>query len=132
MRLTLIAGLPGSGKTTLLRDLAGQGAMTVDDIARLDALPASPVPWLAIADVNFCKTGVRLIAEDLLCRRYHGEPISIEWLFFANDPDQCLANAAARADGRKVGPDVRVLAARYVIPPGATVLDVYRPPAQRP
>jgi len=117
MRVSLIAGLPGSGKTTLLKEMATQGAVTIDDITSLSSLPASPVPWLAIADVNFCIPEVRDKVGVELRQRY-GRDVQMEWTFFANDPAQCLKNAAARNDGRNVGPDIEVLSRRYVIPNG--------------
>lgn len=123
MKVTLVARLPGSGKTTLLKELASQGAVTVDDIADLASLPAPPVPWLAIADVNFCIPEVRDQAGVEMRRRY-GD-VDIEWFFFANDPEQCLKNAKARNDGRNVRPDIEVLSRRYVIPNEATVRSVF-------
>jgi hypothetical protein len=125
MRVTLIAGLPGSGKTTLLREMASRGAVTIDDIADLSALPDGRVSWLAIADVNFCIPRVRDAAEaEMRCR--YGE-VTLEWTFFENDPAQCLANAEGRNDGRNVVPDIEVLSRRYVIPEDATTRPVHRP-----
>jgi len=123
MKITLVAGLPGSGKTTLLKELASKGAVTVDDIADLGSLPASPVPWLAIADVNFCIPEVRDRAGVEMRQRY-GE-VDIDWVFFANDREQCLRNAEARNDGRNVRPDIEVLSRRYLIPNGASVRPVF-------
>jgi len=117
MKVSLIAGLPGSGKTTLLKEMAAQGAVTIDDITDLASLPTSPVPWLAIADVNFCIPEVRDNVGVELRQRY-GRDVHIEWTFFANDPAQCLKNAEARNDGRNVRPDIEVLSRRYVIPNG--------------
>ena len=52
---------------------------------------------------------------------------AIRWIFFANDPDACLANARQRSDGRTVEGHVRRLSRLYVIPPGADVRAVYQP-----
>lgn len=123
MKVTLVAGLPGSGKTTLLKEMKSQGAVTVDDIADLDSLPASPVPWLVVADVNFCIPEVRDRAGVEIRKRYGH--VDIEWVFFANDREQCLRNAEARNDGRNVRPDIEVLSRRYVIPNGALVRSVF-------
>jgi hypothetical protein len=51
--------------------------------------------------------------------------VDMEWVFFANDPGQCLKNAEARNDGRNVRPDIEVLARRYVIPHRASVRPVF-------
>lgn len=123
MRVTLVAGLPASGKTTMLRGLASDGAVCVDDISDLGALPAQRVPWFAVSDVNFCRPGVRAAAEAEIGRRYGA--VEVEWVFFANDPRQCLVNAAARNDGRDVAADIHVLSRVYVIPEEAVSVPVY-------
>lgn len=128
MRITLVAGLPGSGKTTLLAELAARGAETIDDIPDWSWLPLNPIPWLAISDVTFCLERVREAAEMGLRNRYPG--CEIEWTFFENDPETCLANAEARNDGRNVAPDIRALAPSYD-PPG-TAIPVFRPGVPAP
>lgn len=130
MMLTLVAGLPASGKTTLLAAHSAAGALVLDDLASLDALPAGPVAWLVVADVNFCVPSVRAAAEAELLRRYPSA--EVEWTFFENDPEACLANAERRDDGRNVRPDILSLSRRYEIPDGAEVTPVWRPPAPGP
>lgn len=123
MRVTLVAGLPGSGKSHLLSEKADAGALTIDDISDLDALPDSPAPWLVIADVNFCIAEVREAAVAHLVQRYGS--IEVDWIFYENNPDQCLANARGRDDGRDVDADIRILSRRYTIPADADVVPVY-------
>lgn len=123
MRVTLVAGLPGSGKSSMLRKLAADGATCIDDIHALSELPPRRVRWLAVADVNFCRSQVRSAAEAEIERRYGAS--EIEWVFFANDPTQCLANASARNDGRDVAADIKALSRVYVIPDGAGIVSVY-------
>ncbi len=128
MRITLVAGLPASGKSTLLAALAGQGAKIIDDIGSLDALPTASVDWLAIADVNFCGEDIRQLAVSVLEDRFPGA--AIDWVFFENDPAACLEVAAARNDGRNVGPDILSLSRRYTIPAGKAALPVPQLPAR--
>jgi hypothetical protein len=126
VRVDLVAGLPGSGKTTLLRSLASEGAVVVDDIRSLAELPRAPVPWLAVADVNFCVPGIRGAAEAEIRARYPDAEVA--WTFFENDPGACLENAARRDDGRPVRADIAALSRRYVLPVGVEPLPVHRTP----
>jgi predicted kinase len=123
VRATLVAGLPGSGKTTMMQTMVADGALCIDDIRDLSELPTNPVPWLAIADVNFCRTEVRTAAETEIIRRFGS--VDFEWIFFENDPEQCRSNAAERNDGRSVVADIDVLSRAYVIPEGATTVPVF-------
>lgn len=125
MKVTLIAGLPGSGKTTKLQEMELAGAVTIDDISDLSELPERPVEWLAVADVNFCIPHVRRAAEAEIARRYG--LVEYEWMFFANDPDACHANAERRDDGRNVAADIAAMSRFYVIPEGEVAIPVFRP-----
>lgn len=123
MRIVLVAGLPGSGKTTLLKSIEAEGAAVVDDMSDLARLPSGDVDVLAIADVSFCRTSTREAAEAVLASLHPGA--AVEWIFFDNDPDACLANARARNDGRNVAPDIAVLSRIYVVPEEATSRPVF-------
>jgi hypothetical protein len=107
----------------MLRSLEADGAVCIDDIRDLSELPETPVPWLAIADVNFCRPDVRDAAEFEIGRRFGS--VDFEWIFFENDPGQCRSNAAGRNDGRNVVADIDALSRSYVIPEGATTVPVF-------
>lgn len=126
MRIGLVAGLPGSGKSRLLDAWKSEGAAIVDDPTSLGDLPEGPVPWLAIASCHFCRAETRRASQATLSARYPGA--LFEWTFFENDLRACRANVRRRADGRAVGPDMAALARDYVIPEGADVRPVFRPP----
>ena len=123
MKTTLVAGLPGSGKTFLLRKMSEAGAACVDDIRELSELPCHPVPWLVIADVNFCRQDVRDAAEFEIARRFG--PVDLEWIFFENVPEQCRSNAIGRDDDRDVNADIDALSRIYDIPEGAETIPVH-------
>jgi hypothetical protein len=107
----------------MLQSMEADGALCIDDIRDLSELPANPVPWLVIADVNFCRPEVRTAAETEIVRRF--AYFDLEWIFFENDPEQCRSNAAERNDGRSVVADIDVLSRAYVIPEGATTVPVF-------
>ena len=54
-----------------------------------------------------------------------GSNYDIEWIFFENNPEKCLANVHRRDDGRKVEGLIRQLTKEYTIPIGATVREIY-------
>ncbi len=107
----------------MLRSMVADGAVCIDDIRDLSELPGHPVPWLVIADVNFCRTDVREAAELEIGRRFGS--VDFEWIFFENDPEQCRSNAAGRSDGRNVVADIDALSRAYSIPDGAKTIPVF-------
>lgn len=107
----------------MLRRMGEDGAVCIDDIRELTELPCHPVPWLVIADVNFCRQDVRDAAEFEIARRF-GQ-IDLEWIFFENDPEQCRSNAIGRSDNRNVHADIDALSRTYVIPEGAATIPVH-------
>jgi KaiC/GvpD/RAD55 family RecA-like ATPase len=99
-KITLIVGLPGSGKTHLALQMKGEdeGVVIVDDISSVSQLPEE-FNHLIITDVNFIFENTREKAAAYLTERYS---LPIEWIFFENNPEKCVANVRYRNDGRKV------------------------------
>lgn len=129
MNITCVVGLPGSGKTHFAKGLPGMN-MIVDDPDHLHQLPnpgdLAQVPYmnLVIVDARFCVTDARWMAHELLHKRYS---VHADWIYFENDPSQCLANVAARQDGRAVTGFITHMSKMYVIPPDSVVVPVWRP-----
>lgn len=128
-RIVMIVGLPGSGKTHYGRRLAEENDYTLiddpDDFAEVERVLYSSDKGVVVTDPRLCWTDYRKLAEEELIRL--DPAISIEWVFFANDPEQCLENCYTRADGRKVDKFIEYASMNYVIPPSAFVRPVYKP-----
>jgi hypothetical protein len=100
--LTAIVGLPGSGKSFYIAEHFPRGVFRFDDIG--DDRTWGHDAWrrnkiilgsvlanggrAVVSDVGFCDDKVR---EDF----QRGFPV-VQWVFFANDPQQSEANARAR------------------------------------
>lgn len=120
--IQLIVGLPGSGKTRYAESLVGEGWVLFDDPGAGD-LPAI---------LEALKGGQKVLLTDpFLCLSQHRETAkryfkdyTIEWVFFANDPQQCLRNASHR--DRHVVPTIERFTKVYVIPDGAVVRPVWQ------
>ena len=92
MRVIVVIGMPGSGKTTLLKSL---GVEYFDDIFanNSEKLPAFKAAILAgrsvaVSDVDFCKSEV--------LNKFVRDLTDVEFIYFANDPEQCKKNVLAR------------------------------------
>lgn len=132
MKITCVAGLPGSGKSHLLYRMSDQYAplksWVVDDITELGQLPGvhivHNISHLMISDPHFCISSTRQLAEKLLMDWYQITP---QWIFFENDPPQCLLNVRMRNDGRQVHSLIHALSKVYEIPSHAEqVTPVYK------
>lgn len=115
-----VAGLPGSGKTMLARRILHNHLC--DDIQELNELPNMTHGNLVIVDPWFCRESVRLAAGQKIVAKYKRNP---NWIFFSNDPDACLANVAARNDGRRVQELIRRLSKEYT-PVGNDIRPVWK------
>ena len=125
MKVTCVVGLPGSGKTHWAQ--AQPHSHVCDDPAHVSELPS--VDWLIqnnqdliITDPWFCDDEVRHSCESHI-RRLYG--VSPDWVFFENDPAQCMQNVKLRQDGRQVRSMIVDLTKRYQIPDRSRVLRVY-------
>ncbi len=107
--LRFSVGLPGSGKTFLVKQLEAQGFRKFDDF-KSNAHDDSPLFHKAqtfqaligtlkrgqkcvVADIDFCRQEAREEAEHLLPKVAH---VSIEWVFFEKNVEQCEANIRHR------------------------------------
>jgi adenylate kinase family enzyme len=129
MRVVLVIGLPASGKTTWahtqvarLRAL-GVDARLLDDPRSAEELAASldqECHLLFITDPHLCMQGVGSAAA----RRLEAQGHEVTLVFFANDPERCLVNAARRPD-KSVARFIVQLAESYQLPDGVVGLPVY-------
>lgn len=131
--IIFIVGLPGSGKTRLgkrlqhrmngyLADdfsLNGDSLSGTDGEPRIDFLRRKHEAGehVIVTDSSLCLPTSRDRAEKLFP--------GANWLFFANDPEACLANVRRRDDGRDVEVDISVLSRLYK--PGEPCMQVWRP-----
>lgn len=113
---TLLIGLPGSGKTYLGKNLTG---FFIDDPKEKPELNHDK---LVIADPNLCMENVRKKAISYLQESGY----EVSFIYFENDPKQCLKNVENRNDGRKVENTINILTKMYNIPKGITPLKVYQ------
>jgi hypothetical protein len=125
MKVTCVVGLPGSGKTHWAQ--AQPHSHVCDDPKHVSELPS--VDWLIqnnqdliITDPWFCDGEVRHSCESHIKRLYGVPP---DWVFFENDPEQCMMNVLLRQDGRQVRSMIVDLTKRYQIPDRSRVLRVY-------
>ncbi|MBN9521927.1 AAA family ATPase [bacterium] len=143
--LTVVVGLPGSGKTHLLDRLrATRPGAVADDY---HAAPHGDSPEVtasrhypalvtslraglgcAVADIAFTDTGRRLELERVFRADVVG--VTIEWVFFANDLEACLANVRRRCRESRTEEEemARWLAPRYFVPEGVPALPVWASP----
>jgi adenylate kinase family enzyme len=135
MQITFIVGLPGSGKTTLGNQIVGdrEDIVYLDDITVFgginelkNAIEVGGWENIIVSDVFLCRPIDRSNAVRWL--KKHAKGYDIEWIYFENAPDKCLANVLRRnADGddRKVSQLIYELTKLYVIPDGVEVRKVY-------
>ena len=127
----LVAGLPGSGKTRLGKRLAEEkGYLLLDDISTLsdDAntflQQFHTATGLVITDPMFCYGKVRDQATEVIRKVF---PTATQtWIFFENDPKQCLLNATRRSEHKPVSLFIDDVSKEYSPPDNATLIPVYR------
>ena len=124
--ITFIVGLPASGKTTYARTLPGT---LLDDFASQKSLSIPKLPEtgdLVLTDPKLCHPFSRgVVAEFVRLQRPVDE---FRWIFFANDPAQCLENSRAEdRGGKEVDGYIRMMTKWYTIPEGAETIPVWRP-----
>lgn len=122
MKITFIVGLPGSGKTHLGNQLLDlQGGVFLDDISTLNQIKESMGQDIIISDVFLCRKKERDKATRMINKiaKEAGFQYDIEWVFFENNPEQCLKNVEYRekqGDKRRVTDFINAMSLEYTIP----------------
>jgi RNase adaptor protein for sRNA GlmZ degradation len=137
-QLIIIVGLPGSGKTYYAKEkFEPLDYKLFDDVGMEHELLRSLIEHL--------KAGKKAVVTDIytltnrerfvVLRRLYMEPelvdMKIDWIFFENDPENCLINIRQRNDSsdqyRTISDDfIFFLSKQYTIPPDQTPRPVYR------
>jgi hypothetical protein len=114
----VIVGLPGSGKSHLGAQMAAQAGVPFFDDAT--ALPSAP--GFVLTHPELCKSD---LLDQVVAQMAHAWPgVPVRLVFFANDAEQALRNAATRP-GKPVAGLIRHLARAYA--PPADALPVWTP-----
>jgi len=113
----VIVGLPGSGKSHLGARMAQEAGVPFFD----DATGIPTAPGFVLTHPDLCQTDALHRAVARMKATWPGVPVRV--VFFANDVEACLRNAATRPN-KPVAGLVRALARVYAPPPDA--LPVWR------
>lgn len=125
MKITFIVGLPGSGKTYFGNQLLDlRGGVFLDDISTLNQIKGSIGQDIIISDVFLCREKERDKATRIINKiaLKVGFQYDIEWVFFENNPAQCLKNVEYRekqGDKRRVTDFINAMSLEYTIPTDA-------------
>lgn len=156
-KLIFVVGMPGSGKThyarRLVEDLLAKNhtVLWMDDpsvplaeydetdprryviVDKSDLVPAAlrhvataRPDYFVLSDPFLCQQSTQLACEQLLAKVGLSMTDS-SWIQFENNLNQCLANAAARKDGRNVSNFIKILSKNYHLPESAQLLPVWKP-----
>jgi predicted kinase len=122
--ITLLIGLPGSGKSEYIKKTFNNGEYTVvDDPRKAADIPLEFNKHLIIADCHLCREqamdGFKTFADK------NFPDVKINYVYFENNPEQCLKNAAFRNDGRIVEPTIRHMSKTYKIPEGVIAIPIF-------
>ncbi len=147
-KITFVVGLPASGKSSFVDDFIREGVPVFDDFmkgspssfARCRHLPK--IRAHLNQDRDIVLTDILLVQpafRDEVIQGLALHAARIEWVFFENNPAQCLKNSARRARSQnkdhqaEVGL-IRDLSLRYTYPDNRRPLPVASPadPAPKP
>ncbi len=107
--------MESSNKTVLFDDINN----TEDGVQKLKQYALDGYDCY-VTDPDFCITEIREKCEDTL------RGFDYLWIFFENDLYKCIANYYYRNDGRAVLSYINFLYARYNIPVGVEVKEIWQ------
>ena len=110
MKITLIIGLPASGKTTFMEEQFPDAYLVDDPVSLLDLPKPDTVEHLVISDPSFCVDRTLAFCKKHLLQAYG--VVNIEYIYFANNPEQCRKNASNRK-GKMVDSYISYLTEKY-------------------
>lgn len=127
MKILALVGLPGSGKSHYINKLESLDKyLIIDDPKNADDLPDIATAKnfdIIIADCHLCIPRIREKFINKMNKTYPDH--SIEFLFFENNPSQCLKNVNYRNDGRKVETTIIQYSKEYEIPVNSNIIPVF-------
>lgn len=121
--ITLLVGLPGSGKSHYIANSSTPYTHIIDDPRSKSELPEKLEGDMIIADCHLCREKTRETLNNIIAEMY--PDASTHYVFFENNPKQCLKNVAYRNDGRVVEPTINNYSRVYNIPEGSEVVAVF-------
>ncbi len=139
---TVIIGLPGSSKSFLVNKLLEENPNQVllDDISRLLRVSHRGLRYYEVvaqfpkyknfilSDPAFCEDSFRVRVINELKEVFgKTEEVVFDFIYFENNPEQCLQNVNLRNDGRKVVKYIEKLSQTYKIPEGSYTIPVWKP-----
>jgi len=138
-KFTLVLGTPGAGKSFLAQQMQAKdpNLAVLDDVSRLLRVLCKGLCYYEVVaqfpeydkfllcDPAFCEDSFRIRVEAEL-REVFGK-VEFDYVFFENNPEQCLINVELRNDGRKVEKHIMRLSKIYKIPENVKPIPVWKP-----
>ena len=123
--ILIIVGLPASGKTTLANKINKDNNFKYRIIDDPKNFMKDVYPYinedLIITDPALCIESNRDKAVSMIKKYTNAK---IDWIFFENNPKQCLINAKNR-ENKKVDSLINLLSKEYIIPRNSNISKVY-------
>ena len=123
--ILIIVGLPASGKTTLANKINKDNNFKYRIIDDPKNFMKDVYPYinedLIITDPALCIESNRDKAVSMIKKYTNAK---IDWIFFENNPKQCLINAKNR-ENKKVDSLINLLSKEYIIPRKSNISKVY-------
>jgi len=129
-KVRFIVGLPGSGKTHYAKEHP-LGLLFDDPAVSSDTFDAFKTAVksgqdVTITDVYMVESIARVLA--LITVMVWNQDADIEWLYFENNPEACIANVLRRNDDRIVSTEFVTEASKhYDVPDYVKLLPIYTP-----